>query len=224
MPRKRRPDAAGVPFHVLNRAAKRCVLFESAGDYGAFEQLLQEAAARHDVAIFSYCIMPNHWHFVLAPGRAGTLSRFMHWLTTTHARRWQNAHGLVGLGAVYQGRYKAIPISSDHHFLWVCRYVERNPLRAALADRAEAWRWSSLKLDRPSWLAAWPVARPPEWLSHVNAPHTMAELERIRHAVQRGIPFGSKDWQEQIMATGQNVPSRPRGRPRRHPLATVLNK
>jgi putative transposase len=106
---------------VVNRAAKRTILFENASDYAAFERVLEAAVRRSRVAVFAYCIMPNHWHFLLSPPADGALSVFMHWLTTTHARRWQTARGLEGQGAVYQGRFKAIAIANDRHFLWVCR-------------------------------------------------------------------------------------------------------
>jgi putative transposase len=214
-------------FHVLNRAAKRTILFEDAGDYAAFEQVLEEAVERNQVALFAYCLMPNHWHFVLTPKTDGALSRFMHWLTTTHARRWQNAHGLAGLGAVYQGRFKATPVGGDRHFLWVCRYVERNPLRASIVERAEDWRWSSLRReedDRSTWLAPWPTARPAQWLSHVNAPQTEAELEAFRHAVQDGNPFGDESWKQEPLEALRTPPRRPRGRPRRQPFTGVLEK
>lgn len=209
---------------MLNRAAKRTVLFESAADYGAFEAVTVEAVARHDVAIFAYCIMPNHWHFVLSPRRDNALSPFMHWLTTTHARRWQDARGLTGLGAVYQGRFKAIPIREDRHFLWVCRYVERNPLRASLVGRAEEWRWSSLSREPRAWLAEWPVPRPADWIEHVNAPQTHEELNACRHAVRTGIPLGDEEWRTAMVTLLRGAAPRPRGRPRRHPYATVLQK
>ncbi len=94
------------------------------------------------VAVFAYCLMPNHWHLVASPTAPGALSIFMHRLTTTHARLWHRARGSAGEGAVYQGRFSAIPIQCDRHFLIVCRYVERNALRASLVSRAEDWPWS----------------------------------------------------------------------------------
>jgi putative transposase len=211
-------------FHVLNRAAKRAVLFEKAPDYAAFEKVIDEGVASHAVAIFAYCIMPNHWHFVLSPKEDDALSRFMHWLTTTHARRWQEARGLTGLGAVYQGRFKAIPVRDDHHFLRVCRYVERNPLRASLVDRAEAWHWSSLRQERSPWLVDWPVQRPDDWIAEVNTPQTCGELEAIRNAIRSGLPFGDEQWRTSILTLHRGAAPRPRGRPPRREAATVLHK
>jgi putative transposase len=202
MPRRRRVSTAGVSFHVVNRAAKRATLFENATDYEAFERVLASAIDRSDISLFAYCVMPNHWHLLLSPRVDGALSRFMHWLTTTHARRWQTLRELDGQGAVYQGRFKAIPICDDRHFLWVCRYVERNPLRARLVERAEDWRWSSLARRQEgratSFLSAWPVGGPVDWIAYVNQPQTETEEEAFRKAMARGEPFGDEAWCQAI--------------------------
>jgi putative transposase len=226
MPRRVRERTAGLVFHVLNRAAKRAVLFEGPRDYAAFVRLLEKAVERSNVALFAYCIMPNHWQLVLAPKADGAVSGFMHWLTTTHARRWQNSHGLTGLGAVYQGRFKAIPIRHDSHFLWVCRYVERNPLRASLVTRAEDWHWSSLRGHHAQvgWLAEWPVSRPSEWIDHVNMPQTQVELDAFRHAIQKGMPFGDEDWMHHVRSMLGTSPRHRHGRPRNQRFGSVLEK
>jgi putative transposase len=223
LPRRLRDHKAGLIFHVLNRSAKRLPLFERDGDYDAFLRLLPHAGHRENVAILAYCLMPNHWHLVITPKTDGALSRFMHWLTTTHARRWQIAHGTEGQGAVYQGRFRAIPLKDDGHFLWVCRYVERNALRASLVDRAEAWRWSSLwcrtRQGEGHWLAKWPLEIPADWCALVNAPQTAAELEHFRRAMEKGEPFGDAEWS----ATLQKLLGRSRGRPRGRPRLSSKN-
>ena len=222
MARRRRIFPAGLVFHVVNRSAKRARLFRTDSDYAAFEQVLSTGTERGDVALFSYCVMPNHWHLLLSPNEGRSLSRFMHWLTTTHARRWQISRDADGQGAVYQGRFKAVPVSSDQHFLWVCRYVERNALRASLVDRAEDWRWSSLSNDDAPRikLSDWPVVRPDNWVELVNTPQTDAELEAFRTAVRTSEPFGDAVWKEAIL--GRHRPGKP-GRPRRANAAcTVL--
>jgi putative transposase len=217
MPRRKRITQPGVVFHVMNRAAKKSRLFETDADYRAFRDIVSEAVNRFGVAFFSYIIMPNHWHFLLSSGVDRNLSRFMHWLEVTHARRWTLAHGVDGQGAVYQGRFKGIPIQTERHFTWVCRYVERNALRANLVCHAEDWQWSSLwqRLnggDGPH-LAEWPVSGPDDWLAHVNTPQTDAELKAFHHALRVGEPFGDAEW---LKTVGHNAP-RPRGRPRRCP-------
>ena len=199
-------------------------MFRTAADYAAFETVLQAGLERSYVRLYAYCLMPNHWHLVASPERDGELSRFMHWISMTHARRWQIARGLSGYGAVYQGRFKAIPVCADSHFVRVCRYVERNALRAALVQRAEDWRWSSLSRPcencSPPSLTAWPIPRPDNWLGLVNAPQARAELAAIRTAVKRGMPFGGASWRESLQPEDRLAHRRRPGRPRR----TVLEK
>ncbi len=165
--------------------------------------------------------MPNHWHFVLWPASGKQLSRFMHWLTLTHSHRWQEFHQTVGTGAVYQGRYKALPIQTDTHFLNVCRYVERNPLRAGLVRQAQDWHWSSLWRKHQGlaeWLEPWPVSPSANWTGIVNGLENDQDLERIRAAIIRGSPLGDDDWTK-ATAHGLGLEStlRPRGRPKKDP-------
>jgi len=172
--------------------------------------------------LLDFCLMPTHWHFVAWPNEDGQLSSFAHWLSVTHAVRWHLHHGTRGTGHLYQNRFKAFPAQGDSHFLTVCRYVERNPVRANLVTRAEEWRWSSLwwrTHARPvavPWLSEWPVTRPDTWLEMVNAPLTAVELEALRRSVTRGAPYGSATWQTQTaQRLGLEHTLRRPGRPKR---------
>src|SRR5205814_6203726 len=136
-------------YHVMNRTWGKIELFEDETDYAAFERVLAEAIGRvRGMRVCAYCLMPNHFHLVLWPSRDGQLSRFMQWLTMTHTQRWHAHRRSAGRGHLYQSRFKSFPIEQDHHFLSVCRYVERNPLRARLVRAAGNWRWSSLAARR----------------------------------------------------------------------------
>ena len=99
------------------------------------------------IRLLNYCVMPNHFHLVVWPRTDAELPRFMHWLTCTHAMAWREATKTVGDGVVYQGRYKAIPVQTEDHFLRVARYVERNPVRAGLVESAEERRSASRPYD-----------------------------------------------------------------------------
>src|SRR5260370_38457547 len=102
----------------------------------------------------------------------------MTWLTLTHTQRWHADRHDVGSGHVYQGSFKSFVIQEDEHFLTVCRYVERNALRAGLVGRAEEWRWCSLwrrhsgSAAEASLLSPWPVACPRNWVQYVNRAQT----------------------------------------------------
>jgi putative transposase len=223
MPRTVRVAPAGVIFHVLNRANARSRIFEKDQDYEAFKRVIGEAVERIPVRILAFSIMPNHWHMVLWPTRDGDLGNFVQWLTTTHVRRWHLHRNSVGSGHLYQGTYKSFPIQDDEHFLTVCRYVEQNPLRAGLVQRAEDWPWSSLrssiigssKQGDPE-LSEWPVAKPTDWVSFVNQALTLKELEELRLSAQRGRPFGNEGWKTGMAAQlGLESTLRSRGRPRK---------
>ena len=221
MGRAKRADDGGMVFHVLNRANARSTIFEKPEDYAAFERVLSEALDRVDMRVLAYCLMPNHWHLVLWPRRDGDLSKFMGWLTLTHTQRWHAHHRTTGTGHLYQGRFKSFPVQNDEHLRTVCRYVERNALRANLVKRAEDWLWGSLwhrrqrdELARYG-LSAWPVPCPRQWLQHVNQPQTDAEVSALRRSVNRGSPFGDADWTKRMVKRLQlEVTIRPRGRPK----------
>ena len=201
-------------------------LFEKPADYDAFVRVLAEALDECPMRILAFVLMPNHWHFVLWPVRDGDLSAFCRWLTHTHSMRWHAHDHTSGTCPIYQGRFKAFAVETDEHLDTVCRYVERNPLRANLVQRAEHWRWSSLWRrihgdDQPSkFLSAWPVSVLDDWVERVNEPQTEAELAALGRSVQRACPFGAGSWQKQLAARlGLGHTLRPLGRPKKALLA-----
>ena len=220
MPRRLRVASGGYVYHVLNRGVGRTRIFGKERDFEAFEEVLREAKVRLPMRVLAWCVMPNHWHFVLWPRGDGDLSEFMRWLTVTHTQRWHAAHRTAGAGPLYQGRFKSFPIQEDDHLLTVLRYVERNPLRAKRVEQAEAWRWSSLwhrvHGDEARLLDEGPLAPPRGWRQHVQSPQTEAELEALRRSVVRGSPLGEASWQERTAKRlGLQSTLRARGRPRK---------
>ena len=216
MGRPLRPTSADVVYHVLNRANARMTLFDDEGDYAAFERVLGQACERGHMRLLAYCVMPNHWHLVVWPRHDGDLSRFMNWLTLTHTQRWHQHRHTVGEGHVYQGRFKSFPVETNEYLLMVCRYVERNPVRAGLAERAEQWRWSSAGSLGAVPLYAWPMERPAEWRHWVDEGESSAQLKAVRRSVLKGQPYGSAPWVEQMVVQWDlGVTMRGRGRPRK---------
>jgi putative transposase len=187
---------------VLNRAARKTPIFRTERDYDAFLQIVDDAQKRTPIRIFAYIVMPTHWHFLLQPVSDGDVSRFVHWLATTHSRRWNIAHGKCGEGAVYQSRFKAVAVQDGAHLMWVWRYIERNALRAHLLGRAEEWRWSSLAAPREmnGLLSVSPIPLPADWIDLVNPPQTEAEVRAIRRATDRERGFGDASWQRVMSA------------------------
>jgi len=184
--------------------------------------VLGKGLERYSAQIFAYTLMPDHWHIVLLPEQDGQMGKMLRWVTATHTQRYHAHYHTAGEGHLYQSRFKSFPVKDDEHFLTVCRYVERNPLRAKLVKRAERWPYGSLyrwvrNCDKdPKLLSPWPLRRTPGWTKHVNQALTEKELTAIRTSVQRGRPFGDVDWVEEL-AEQHDLWStlRPRGRPAR---------
>jgi len=208
MPRTNRVDISNIPYHVINRANARMQIFDEDKDYKLFEEALKEAKEKFDMRILSYCIMPNHWHLTLYPKKDGDIQLFMRWLSMTHTQRWHSQHKTTGSGHLYQGRYKSFLVQEDEHLLQLFKYVERNPLRAKLIQKAEDWKWSSLwrreqgNEKQKKLLDEWPIDIPKDYIDLVNIQEDekeKEELESLRYSVNKGKPYGSSDWTNRMI-------------------------
>jgi putative transposase len=218
MPRISRGLADGYVYHVLNRGNGKQKVFHKDKDYEVFVGLMGEAKGRYSVKILGYCLMPNHFHMVVAPVWAEELSKYMQWLMTSHVRRYHRHYGTSG--HIWQGRYKSFIIQQNDHLLAVLRYVESNPVRAGLVGSAKEWLWSSHKGligEKPRVLVdRLPLELPQGWDRYVDEPLTAREIEGIRLSVNRQSPYGEPRWQKQVsVALGLESTLKPRGRPRK---------
>ena len=175
--------------------------------------------------LFGYCLMTNHFHLLLRPERAQSISRILQSLTVAHTWRYHKRH--QSSGHVWQGRFKSPVIQDDRHLLVVLRYIEANPLRAGMvADPAE-YRWSSflhhglrqedsLLSPFPEWddLGRTEAERWRRWRAKVRKPQEESELVAVRRSLKTGGPLGAPEWTEG-MAKRLNIDltPRPRGRP-----------
>jgi putative transposase len=196
MGRAPRIDVGDYVYHVINRANNRAQIFNTSADYEDFEYLLNEMRETYEMRILAYTIMPNHWHMLLYPRNDGDMGKSLRWLGTSHVRRHHTRNNTIGHGHLYQGRYKSFLIADDRHLLSVLKYIERNPVRAKLAERASDWQWGSayrrakgsakqrLLLDRG------PVDLPADYMDWLNYPEPAEELAAIRHCINNGAQFG----------------------------------
>ena len=132
----------GLPHHVTQRGNRRERVFFSDADYQLYRDLLHEACARETVAVWSYCLMPNHVHLILTPATPEGLGRA---LGKAHRRysAFVNARNRV-TGHLFQARFSSA-VMDEEHLMAAARYVAMNPVRARLVERAEDWPWSSAR-------------------------------------------------------------------------------
>ena len=221
MPRQARVSVADVIYHVINRANGRTTIFNTEKEYRHFVSLVKEARDLTDMRILGYCIMPNHWHLILYPQTDTQLSEFMSWLTSTHVRQYRTKTKTIGFGHLYQDRYKSFPVETNEYLQTLMRYVEQNPLRATLVEKAEDWLWSSLYIrERGSdkekkLLAELPFDLPVNYLESVNDIINKETLELVRVSVNKGTPYGKNGWVNEMVTThGLVHTTRGKGKPR----------
>lgn len=221
MPRRTQAGSGGLTFHVMNRGVRRLRLFEDRQDYLTFVGCAAEALSLVSVEIFAFCIMPNHFHMILRPTGDSDLSAFMALMTMRHSKRWHRRRSSVGGGAVYQGRFRASAIETDRYFIAACRYVEANPVRAQLVERAEDWPWSSLyqrvKNCQLLPMATWPILPPADWTEAVNATQRTGEIHGLRRSTRSNAPFGTSAWATRTATVLDKAASLRRPGPRRRP-------
>lgn len=140
MARPLRIEYAGALYHNTTRGNARRSIFKVDRDRLLFLDTLKKVADRYHWFCHAYCLMDNHYHLVIETPE-GNLSRGMRQLNGIYTQAYNHSHRRVG--HLFQGRYKAILVDKESHFLEVCRYVVLNPVRAKLTEDAGKWRWSS---------------------------------------------------------------------------------
>jgi len=187
----------GIPHHVTQRGNRRERTFFEDGDYALYLDLLAEAAERHGVEVWSYCLMPNHVHVVAVPRDADALG-----MTFRHVHRhytgYVNARMRV-TGHLWQGRFSSVAMDEQHLFA-AFRYVALNPVRARLVTRAQDWRWSSVRAhfagkDDHVVKVAPALARIGDFKSFLGDEFDEAfTYAALRKAETIGRPVGSREW------------------------------
>jgi putative transposase len=205
-----------LPHHVTQRGNRREPVFFSDADYELYRDLLHEACGREGVAVWSYCLMPNHVHLILTPTTPEGLGRA---LGKAHRRYsgFVNARNRV-TGHLFQGRFSSVAMDEEH-LMAAARYGAMNPVRARLVRRAEDWPWSSARahlsgqddgLVEVAPLISRCAGRFAGLIAEEPAPALIAAL---RAAETIGRPLGASPFLARLAAlTGRDPRPRKRGR------------
>lgn len=141
MARLPRLDLPGIPQHIVQRGNNRLPCFLDDGDRLRYLTLLREALLATGVQLHAYVLMDNHVHLLATPAYAGDMAQCMQRLGRQYVGQFNARHHRTG--TLWEGRYKACLVDSDHYLLTCQRYIELNPVRARIIDDPAAYRWSS---------------------------------------------------------------------------------
>jgi putative transposase len=170
--------------------------------------------------------MTNHVHLLLTPRKAEAVPRLIIALGRRYVQYINTAYRRTG--TLWDSRYKSSLIQADTYLLACQRYIELNPLRAALVDDPAHYRWTSYRANalgqassvitphaRYCALGATDALRRSAYRALFRAQPDKVAVDAIRLALNQNQPLGNARFYARIeQMTGQRREPRPRGRPR----------
>jgi putative transposase len=198
MPRSPRHEYPDALYHVTSRGVLQGAIFVDDHDRASLLAILTRTLRVCNARVFAYCLMGNHYHFVLQTHQAN-LSMLMHRLNSVYSLTFNRRHGQHG--TTFEGRFKALHVDRDSYLLEVCRYVDLNPARAGLVASPVQWAWSSYRahigsVPSPPWLAT--AALHGALMGRVPVDAAQAEAARRRYAGWVDAGRGAQLWRESL--------------------------
>ena len=210
-----------VPFHITQRGNGRQQIFFEDQDYLLYLDMLRLYSQDVDLRLWAYCLMPNHIHLIAVPKRASSMASAMARINSDFARFFNLKRR--SCGHVWQARYFSTPLDETH--LWrAMAYIERNPVRANLAESAEEYGWSSAQVRKSDENSALidldPWRQRYDWPRWQNVLRTSIDEEalglRLMEASRRGRPLGDAEFTDELeKRCGRCLRALPVGRPRK---------
>ncbi len=227
MPRRPRVHLPGLPLHIVQRGHNREACFFAEDDYHAYRHWLGEALAVSGCLLHAYVQMTNHVHLLLTPPAPDAVSQLVISLGRRYVQYINKSYRRTG--TLWDSRYKSSLVQADTYLLLCQRYIELNPVRAAMVDDPAHYRWSSYRANglgqADLLLTPHPVysslgTKAADRLAAYRGlfrPELDAEaIADIRLALNQGQPLGNSRFLARIeQATGHRREVKARGRPRK---------
>jgi REP-associated tyrosine transposase len=220
MPRIGRAVAVGYPHHVIQRGNNREAVFFEKEDRKQYLSLLKKYAAKWTSPVMAYCLMTNHIHLLTKPGSEESLFKMMQGLTLCYTQYVNRTYGRTG--RLWESRYHSCIVDQEKYLWAVSRYIEQNPVRAGIVERAEDYPYSSaaahVKGGKDGLLGEdlFTDDRRQDYILLLRTDAPRKEIERLRYATRTGRPFGTEAFVvEMENRLDRRLLQRPKGRPRR---------
>ncbi len=211
MPRRPRILLADYPLHIVQRGINREPCFFADEDYQCYLHWLEEAARDCGCAIHAYVLMTNHVHLLLTPTLPRAPSHLMQSLDRRYVQYANRYYRRTG--SRWEGRYKSSVVQAESHLLACMRYIELNPVRAAMVADPGGYRWSSYRANglgqpdarltpHPLYLAidVEPASRCRAYRALFRPQLDAEAASEVRDALKLGMPLGSERFAETICA------------------------
>jgi putative transposase len=141
MPQRGEVFAAGEYYHIYNRGAGCNPIFFTSANYEYCLRLVKRYLTHSAVAIIAYCLMPNHYHFLLRQESDLPLSKFIGVLFNAYAQAVNKQQARSG--SLFEGRFRHRRIDREDYLTHLCRYIHLNPVKAQLAQQPQDWPYSN---------------------------------------------------------------------------------
>jgi REP element-mobilizing transposase RayT len=128
-------------YHVYNRGCNREHIFANDDNYRFLLQRAKSFLPDYPMRIIAYCLMPNHYHFLLYPLEDRILSRFIQRLFNSYTQAFNKQQERSG--TLFEGRAKSTLVNNDEYLLHICRYIHLNPVQAGLVKHPGDWPYSN---------------------------------------------------------------------------------
>ena len=200
MARLARVVVPGMPHHVTQRGNRRQETFFCDDDYRAYLDLMAQWCGEHKVAVWAYCLMPNHVHLIVVPKSEDGLRRAIGEAHRRYTRRINFREGWRG--HLWQGRFASF-VLDEPYLLAAARYVELNPVRAGLVTAPSKYRWSSARAhvrrkdDCPVKVGPM-LALARNWRRRLNSAATEEQIKAFREHERTGRALGDDAFQKRL--------------------------
>lgn len=128
-------------YHVYNRGAERQLIFRTEDNYKFLLRKVRKYSIKFSITIIAYCLMPNHYHFLLCQDGDHTISDFIQAVFNSYSKAFNKMYNRSG--TLFEGPFKAVLIDNEAYLLHICRYIHRNPLDAGLVGKLIDWPYSN---------------------------------------------------------------------------------
>jgi len=145
MPRRARIAVPSVPLHVIQRGNNRQACFFADEDYQRYLEWLLEYAGKTGCQVHAFVLMTNHVHLLLSADAVEASGALMKALGQRYVQYVNRLYRRSG--TLWEGRYRSCPTQAEAYLLACQRYIELNPVRAAMVAHPADYRWSSYRTN-----------------------------------------------------------------------------